>query len=62
MSDNSKLGPPEIPEVLYLCDRRQCANCSWPTCKHTADITHAVNFELLEAIPVIAYFEKEASV
>lgn len=32
------------PKVLYLCDRRQCQNCSYPECKYTTDIIHAVNF------------------
>ena len=29
--------------VLYLCDRKACANCSWPTCKHTSNSRHAIN-------------------
>lgn len=33
------------PKILYLCDLKKCDNCSFPTCRHTADITHAVNFE-----------------
>lgn len=32
--------------IVYLCDRKQCKNCS-DTCKHTSDINHAVNFEHL---------------
>lgn len=31
-------------DVLYLCDRRACNNCSYPKCKHTSDIRHAKNF------------------
>lgn len=31
-------------EVIYLCDRKRCKECS-PLCKHTNDITHAVNFK-----------------
>lgn len=33
-------------DVLYLCDRRQCDVCHYPTCKHTKDISHAINFEV----------------
>ena len=30
-------------EILYICDRRKCKNCSgW--CDHTTDISHADNF------------------
>lgn len=32
--------------VLYLCDQRQCTNCSYPTCKHTLNIEHAKNFHI----------------
>ena len=31
-------------EVIYLCDRKRCPECS-PLCKHTCDVTHAVNFK-----------------
>ena len=58
MSDKGKLGPPDIPEVLYLCDRLACDNCGWPLCKHTTNIEHAVNFERV-SLDVDAYFEKE---
>lgn len=30
--------------VLYLCDRKACTRCIYPMCKHTSDISHAVNF------------------
>ena len=30
--------------VLYLCDQKQCENCSYPLCRHTTDVTHAKNF------------------
>lgn len=30
--------------VAYLCDRQACETCSYPDCKHTTDIDHAVNF------------------
>ena len=48
MSDNGKLGPPEIPEVAYLCDHKACEECSSPMCLYTCDISHARNFERLE--------------
>lgn len=32
----------DSPETLYLCDRKKCENCSYPECKHTTDIHHAV--------------------
>lgn len=29
--------------VMYECDRKQCGTrCSYPTCKHTTKIEHAV--------------------
>ena len=31
-------------DILYLCDRQACPNCSYPLCNHTTDICHAVNF------------------
>lgn len=31
--------------VVYICDRKQCENCSYPLCEHTTDISHAINFE-----------------
>ena len=31
------------PKVFYICDRLLCENCN-RECKHTSDITHAVNF------------------
>lgn len=36
-------------KILYLCNRKKCENCSYPTCKHTTDIDYAVNFEKNEA-------------
>lgn len=33
------------PEIVYLCDRRNCDNCSGSECKHTSNIKHAKNFE-----------------
>lgn len=40
---------PAKPRVAYLCDRRQCPNCSYPECKHTTDISHAVNFTVMRS-------------
>ena len=31
-------------KVAYVCDRKQCENCSYPDCKHTTNIKHAKNF------------------
>lgn len=32
--------------IAYLCDQRACEKgCSYPLCKHTFDISHAVNFK-----------------
>lgn len=31
-------------KVAYVCDRKQCKNCSYPECKHTTNIKHANNF------------------
>lgn len=42
--------------VIYICDRKQCERCSYPTCKHTQDVTHAVNFEKFSEC---SYYEKE---
>lgn len=33
-----------MSEMLYLCDKLLCRNCTYPTCKYTTDITHAKNF------------------
>ena len=32
-------------QIWYLCDRKACPNCSYPTCEYTTDIRHAKNFE-----------------
>ena len=48
--------PIEPDAVLYFCDRRACEHCSYPLCKHTRDICHAVNFEKNLGG---AYWEKE---
>lgn len=31
-------------KTFYLCDRRRCQNCQYPTCKHTESIFNAKNF------------------
>ena len=33
-----------MSKVAYECDRRKCANCSFPVCRHTEDIEHAEHF------------------
>lgn len=48
-------------KIAYLCDRERCSNCSYPMCKYTFDIRHAVNFkELLmgNEYGEITYIEK----
>ena len=30
--------------ILFLCDRKACEKCSYPTCRHTPDLEHARNF------------------
>lgn len=35
----------QTPKALYICDRKQCENCSFPVCRHTTDIKHAANFD-----------------
>lgn len=32
--------------MFYLCDRKACAHCH-PECRHTTDIKHAINFEVV---------------
>lgn len=31
--------------IAYICDRKQCANCSYPECRHTTNIEHSVNYK-----------------
>lgn len=52
--------------VLYLCDRKPCGDkCTYPDCRHTTDISHAVNFVKIRYSPrnlneiVEVYTEKE---
>ena len=39
----------ELPHdhFAFLCDRKQCQNCSYPECKHTLNPEHAINFHRL---------------
>lgn len=39
----------ENPRIYFLCDRKKCENCS-QECRHTTDISHAVNFHGLETV------------
>lgn len=32
-------------KISYICDRQKCELCSYPECKRTTDINHAVNFK-----------------
>jgi hypothetical protein len=36
---------PRTTKVLYLCDQKACKNCSYPECRHTHDIEHAISFD-----------------
>ena len=48
--------------VGYVCDKKACNYCTWPECKHTTDICHAVNFRMLGARSKdkkILFIEKE---
>ncbi len=57
----------ESGDRLYLCDRKQCGNrCSYPDCRHTTDISHAINgdtfpngFEKVEHKDKVYFVEKE---
>lgn len=33
-------------DILYLCDKNACSECSGIECRHTNNITHAMNFEI----------------
>lgn len=33
----------EEVNVLFKCNRKQCDNCSYPTCKHTSRFEYAKN-------------------
>ncbi len=57
--DKAHKGPPgearklieEAPavKVRFVCDRRACERCTplKPGCRHTSDVRHAKNFELM---------------
>jgi hypothetical protein len=45
-------------EVVYLCDRKKCKDCSYPICTHTSDIEHAKNFECTRIGALTIYSEK----
>ena len=32
-----------IEKYLFLCDQKKCEKCSFPECRHTADVKHAKN-------------------
>lgn len=54
----------EKDQRVYLCDRKKCAGCSYPTCKHTTDINHAKNRGKLnefERQPDGSLFEREGA-
>lgn len=36
-------------KFFYLCDRKACKRCSYPTCKHTSDVNHAINPDAVNA-------------
>lgn len=34
-----------MSDIYYECDQQACGEkCSYPICRHTKDISHAVNF------------------
>ena len=47
------------PDILYLCDAKQCDNCSYPLCQHTQDINHAVNFQKFKGDHGPCFVERE---
>lgn len=40
-------------KILYLCDQRACEDGCCELCKHTSDIRHAKNFQLMNSDDVI---------
>lgn len=44
--------------IYYICNRKKCKECHYPTCKHTQDIQYAMNYEYFNG----AYFERQSSV
>ena len=53
--------PEMMPKIAYECDRLACKNCSYPECRHTTNVVHAVNFKALGCDGNVEsrYFEKE---
>lgn len=43
-------------DVFYICDRKKCEPC-YSACRHTTDITHALNFEKDD--DMLGYVEKD---
>lgn len=33
-----------VIDICYICDRKRCSDCSYPTCMYTTDVTHAATF------------------
>lgn len=46
----------ELAPIAFLCDRKACEKCSYPTCKHTANMNHAKNFVRTDTV---IFMEKE---
>ena len=37
--------------VAYVCDRQACGDrCTYPECRHTTDVNHAVNFFCIDTV------------
>lgn len=56
-------------DKLYVCDRKRCGDrCHYPDCRHTTDISHAINaptfpngFEKVEHNGNVYFVEREDS-
>ena len=54
-------------DKLYVCDRKRCGDrCHYPDCRHTTDISHAINaptfpngFEKVEHNGNVYFVERE---
>lgn len=44
-------------DVVYICDRKACKICHYPSCEHTHDISHAKNFERFDMCDL--YYERK---
>ena len=44
--------------IYYICNRKKCKECHYPTCKHTEDIQYAMNYEYFNG----NYCERQNSV